>query len=180
MLPAVLEYDITIRNHTITYQPAASYDHYVALVNHYCHNNSVFAFVGQMQPYISANGRLGRWDSPSWRNRIEIPATETFNSFGIRYVESTSATDICTFTTRDPMNDIIAAFNDLLFRSGIYIGSWANMTELIDSPFPINQSVRANRTRDQEVFHSDDRWFIAAAAVQILTMLLILPAYWGT
>jgi hypothetical protein len=78
------------------------------------------------------------------------------------------------------MDDIITQFNDVLFRAGLMAGSWTNITDLlVDSKFPVHQAVGGTITREENVFHSDIKWFFGAATVQILTMLLILPAYWG-
>lgn len=135
-----------------------------------------------MYPYITSNGSLGNWHHlPPGKHPIEVPYGPSFSSFGYSYVEMTAGTGPCTFVSHDPMDDIIMQFNDILFRAGLLAGSWANITDLLaDSPFPVHQAVRARRTREENVFQSDTRWYLGAAAVQILTMLLILPAYWGT
>jgi hypothetical protein len=181
MMPAVLEYDITIQGNTITYTSPKIVEGVAGLANDYCTIRSMATsgLLYLIQPYIAANGRLGRWVS-STVHPVEIPMELSFSSFALNYVTITSGRDPCTFTSRDPMDDIIKQLNDMLFRAGLLAGSWANITDLLpDSPFPVHQSVRGTITRQENVFHSDIKWFFGAAAVQILTILLILPAYWG-
>ncbi len=185
LVPAVLDYDVTVKNNIVTYSPPTERSHVVAISGGYCQNSTVLAVMGftsMMQPYITANGSLGRWYNllgDSEEHPIETYNTQTFTSFSMSYLDITPGTDACTITTRDPYSDIVDAFNDLLFRSGVYLGKQANLPDLVDEPFPVRQTMRASLTRDQNVFHSDFHWFAAAAAVQILAVLLILPAYWG-
>ena len=77
------------------------------------------------------------------------------------------------------MDDIITSFNELLFRAGVTAASWPGITELMDPGSIVHQTVQANLTKEENVFSSDSRWFLGAAAIQILTIVLILPAYWG-
>ena len=186
MMPAVLEYDITIRGNTITYAPPTILDGVAGLADDYCSNQTVFATAGPvslMYPLTRSNARLGRWNmsyfSPG-EHPIEIPKEQTFTSFGFRYLQLTPGIDPCTFTSYDAMDDIIAQFNDLLLRPGLMVGSWSNITDsLVDSKYPVHQAVNGTITREENVFHSNIQWYCGAASVQILTMLLILPAYWG-
>ena len=184
MMPAVLEYDVTIKGNTITYTSPTNLNRVAGLADNYCSNTTVLAttgFLGLLEPYTRSNGFLGRWHHlPPGKHPIEVPFGGSFNSFSASYVEITPGNDLCTLTTRDPMDDIIMQFNDILFRGGLIAGSWAKITDLLaDSPFPVHQAVQATMTKEENVFHSDIRWFLAAAAFQIFTMLLILPAYWG-
>ena len=179
MMPAVLEYGITIQGNTITY---TSPTRVAGLANNYCQlgvSATTLGLVLIIQPYVTARGHLGLW-GPHGKNLVEIPVESTFSSFALNYVEITPGLEPCTFTSRNPMDDMITVLNDLLFRSGLVAGSWANITDLlIDSPFPVHQTVQGTITRDENVFHSDIRWFVGAASIQILTIILILPAYWG-
>ena len=182
MMPAVLEYDITIQGNVITYVSPTGV---AGPADNYCINASnplaYTGFQNIMYPNIFSNGSLGHWHGfPANVHPVEVPELDTFSAFAWRYVELTASLDPCILTTYDPMDDIIAEFNDLLFRGGILAGSWTNVTQILpESPFPVHQSVLATRTREQNVFRSDIRWFLGAAAVQIITMLLILPAYYG-
>jgi hypothetical protein len=178
----VLDYDVTIRNNTISYDSASIRKRAASTTEHYCYNETSYAtlgFVGLMQPYVTANGSLGQWNGlPRGKHPLETYWAESFTSFSMEYLESISD-DSCTMNTHDPMDDIIAAFDNLLFRSAIYLGSHVDVTDLADTPYPVHQLVQADRTQDLNVFHTDYGWFFAAAAVQTLTILLILPAYWG-
>jgi hypothetical protein len=63
MLPAVLDFAVTIRNNTITYDSSSIRKRAVSTAESYCYNETSFAtlgFVGLMQPYVTANGSLGQ------------------------------------------------------------------------------------------------------------------------
>ena len=49
----------------------------------------------------------------------------------------------------------------------------------MDPNLSLYQNILANETKQVEAYHSDLRWFCGAAVVQVLTMLLILPNFWG-
>ena len=183
-MPAALEYNITIRDNVITYDPPPFRSRFATVADNYCSNSSVSAttgFISLMYPYIFSNGTLGRHtDPPAGIPPLEVPNTASFSAFAWRHLESATNTDVCTLTTRDPMQEIVSQYNDILFRSGLIAGSWVNITRLLDiSPSSVHQAVQAIRTREENVYHSDMRWFLGAASVQICTMFLILPAYYG-
>lgn len=81
------------------------------------------------------------------------------------------------FYYSDPTDDITAAFNKYMLRAGALASSWSNVSELIDSGLDVNQSV-LGRTHPL-VYKSDLSWFAGAAALQIGTVLLILPMFYG-
>lgn len=183
-IPAVLEYEIAIENGMVTYEPPAIV--HSSFADNYCSNYSVLAYSGFMSimlPNTFSNGSLGHWDPafiPPGAHPIEVADTQTFNSFSWSYVDMIAGSDECTMRTRDPMDDIIAQYNDVLFRAGLLAGSWANITELLPlSSLPVHQSVSATQIKEMNVFKSDLRWFLGAAAIQILTVVLIVPAFWG-
>jgi hypothetical protein len=184
MMPAVLEYDITIEDDRITYEPPT--DMGSTLAENYCSSYSVLAYSGFlsiMLPNTFANGSLGRWNpallAPG-QHPLEVADTQTFNSFSWSYMDITPGSDACILSTRDPMNDVIAQYNDVLFRAGLLAGSWTNITDTLPrSSFPVRQNVSASMMREENVFDSDFRWFLGAASIQIMTVLLILPSYWG-
>lgn len=80
---------------------------------------------------------------------------------------------------KDPMPDMVSKFDELLLRAGLMSASWSNLTDLIDPGLRPSQLVQANSTKQENVFHSDLRWFAGAASVQIVAMLLVLPVFWG-
>jgi len=108
LVPAVLDYDVTVKNNIVTYSPPTERSHVVAISGGYCQNSTVLAVMGftsMMQPYITANGSLGRWYNllgDSEEHPIETYNTQTFTSFSMSYLDITPGTDACTITTRDP------------------------------------------------------------------------------
>ena len=183
-LPAVLEYDVTLTGNVLTYQQPTEDSRVLALANDYCSNDNALATTGLLTliyPYVTANGSLATWYGipPGGTYPPPIPDTTTFSSFSMNYMEQSAGNNRCLMRTHDPRTDIITIMNDLLFRSGAYVGTWKNASDVTNSPFPVLQTVQAKRTRHQVVVHSDLRWFGAAAAIQLLTILLILPNFWG-
>ena len=85
----------------------------------------------------------------------------------------------CNVGFTDPTDDIVSGLNSMMFSAGVLAGTWRNATQLIDKSLSVNQTVQVQQTRTQNVFHSDLGWFAGAAAIQTLTILLILPVFWG-
>lgn len=79
----------------------------------------------------------------------------------------------------DPTPAIVSRFNKLMFRGAVASASWSNVTSLIDKGLAINQTVHAVQHVDQNVFRTDLRWYAAAAVLEMVTVLLILPMFWG-
>ena len=77
------------------------------------------------------------------------------------------------------MDDIISELNKLLFRAGVLAGTWTNITQLLGPKKTVQQVVKADLVTHEPVYSSDFIWFFAAAFVQVLALLLILPIYWG-
>lgn len=49
----------------------------------------------------------------------------------------------------------------------------------LDPGLPVNTTTTGYRIGHHNVFHTDLRWFAAAAAVEIFCIALILPTYFG-
>ncbi|KAK3716961.1 hypothetical protein LTR37_006016 [Vermiconidia calcicola] len=89
----------------------------------------------------------------------------------------------------DPMPDIVSTFNQLMFRGGVIASSWDDLrgrldpqnitTILLDPGISIHQTVSAVQEITQTVFDSDLRWYVGAAIVQVVAALAILPMLWG-
>ncbi len=66
-----------------------------------------------------------------------------------------------------------------MLRGGIMTASWPNMTNLIDPGVSRQQRVQAEETIHDTVFHTDLRWYAGAAIVELVTVLFVLPMFWG-
>lgn len=78
---------------------------------------------------------------------------------------------------RDPMPDIYASLNQLMFRCAVAAARWSNASSLIDPGLSVEQSVSAQVT--SLVFKSDLSWFAGAAILELGAVILILPMFWG-
>lgn len=82
----------------------------------------------------------------------------------------------------DPMDDIIADANRLLFISGMTAAQ--DKLEDLDSTGQsrdetIGSSVWGSYARTKSVFHTEYIYFIIAAVVEIVCIAVILPMYWS-
>ena len=190
--PAVVEYDVEVKDSTIDLISPSETPAVIAIANDSCvldpdfyHQYMAIGGLSMyMEPYLKSNASLGRWGAGNRRGsgnkrRVETINLDTFDAFSMKYFEVQPGDDTCTVVTHDPMNDIITSLNRLLFRAGILAASWPNITRLIEPGLSVHQVVPSRLTREENVFKSDIRWFLGAVAIQITTIVLILPAYWG-
>lgn len=77
-------------------------------------------------------------------------------------------------------------FLQLFFRAATLASSgpssrpWQpNLDGWLDPGVSVNQTISAKQEKNQNVFRSDLRWYFGAAVLQLATVLLILPMYWG-
>lgn len=80
----------------------------------------------------------------------------------------------------DPTPNVIKGFNELMFRGGIATVHWPNLTTLIDPGLSPKQTISAQQHQSLNIFRSDLRWWAGAAALDLLTILVVLPLfnYW--
>lgn len=118
MLPAVLEYDVTIEGQVLSIDSTQRANPLVALANGTCEprpqgmglyefeHTSMLALALALVPYFFANASLGRvlYDADEPRPYpVETPRIESFNAFSLDYVEWGLGRDSCTVVSRDPM-----------------------------------------------------------------------------
>ena len=125
-------------------------------------------------PLVFSNVTLGKLAGKGQPNAVKTP---TLNEFALKY--DNSSPDPCTASYRDPTQDIVSSFNNLLFRSGVAASSFQNTTSLLDPGISIHQSVLSNQTMTLSVFKSDLRWFAGAAVLQIIAIAAIVPIFCG-
>jgi len=62
--------------------------------------------------------------------------------------------------------------------AGVIATGWSNLTTLIDPGLSVNQTLHAQRSKTENVFHSDLRFFAAAAMLEVVAALSLLPLFW--
>jgi hypothetical protein len=109
---------------------------------------------------------LGIWDihKEVKHGPIETYDSASFNAFNMKYLSITPAEDVCLLRTRDPMDDIITALNQIMLRAGFLAASWPNITKVSNPGVRNFQVVQARLSKDENVFHSDLRWFFGAGS----------------
>lgn len=89
---------------------------------------------------------------------------------------------------RDPMDDVIRDLNNLMFRSGAHVaqnfhhlvavGS-QDAQNLFDPGMHASHSVTGKLLGLHNIFESDYWWFLGAAIVELVCIMLVLPTYMG-
>lgn len=189
LLPAIVEHKIAVTGRTVTptITPTSTEPPIVALANDSCKEVfplsaqplAVAGILNYIMPYMASNARLGGLLDGSQSGQVKGLFAPSLNAFSMKYIQTVPNADLCTLITHDPMNDIIAMLNRVLLRAGLLAASWPDITKTIDAEVPLHQIVHAQWTRDANVFHADFRWFFGAATIQLLTITLLLPTYWG-
>lgn len=183
LVSAILEWDITVEDDVIDIPASADSTRVVSFANNTFINESstkpqaltfeTFAF--PLTPYISMNASLGVIPKAGY---VPYPDSSSIDELAAKFWDA-GTSDSCTLITRDPKDYIVGQLNELFFRAGIMSATWPNITNLIDNGLNVQQKVHAKQAQKENVFHSDLRWFAGAATIQILTVFLILPVFWG-
>ncbi|KAL9047792.1 MAG: hypothetical protein Q9162_007948 [Coniocarpon cinnabarinum] len=74
----------------------------------------------------------------------------------------------CMITFSDPMQELLAGAREMIFRTAIAAANGTNV-----------QTMTANQTLQQTVYHSDYRYFAGAAAVSLVAILIVLGTFNG-
>jgi hypothetical protein len=77
----------------------------------------------------------------------------------------------------DPTQSIMEDFKELMFRAGIAVANWSNLTGLIDPGVSPKQKLHAQQQVTGTVFRSSLKWWAGAAVLDTLTILIILPLF---
>jgi hypothetical protein len=128
-----------------------------------------FEFYGYATPPKS--GTFDIYNSQTW---FEYQHTTNYQQYNKHKA--------CTFTWQDPRPTVMAGLNELMFRTGVHVANNYNHSSLKDRLDPgvqMNYNVTGTLQSPVEVFKSDFAYFVAAAAIQQLTILLILSTFWG-
>ncbi|KAK5708537.1 hypothetical protein LTR17_020623 [Elasticomyces elasticus] len=188
-VPATLEYDILIAGKQATLLDHAGQGRLVSRANNTRSNWTMKPDVAKPSTIdqvtlwlnlfvgVNASVTFANSDDPSNAWHID-PRTVTNDAALGRYIDPEATGD--ALTIKDPAHDIITQMNNMMFRAGVMSAtSWSNLSSLIDAGLPVQQSIVANRTITQDVYHSDLRWFAGAATIELVAILMVLPLFWG-
>lgn len=80
---------------------------------------------------------------------------------------------------KDPTSQILAKYNELMFRGAILASAQKGASQRIDQGLSVNQELSAIETAREPIFHVDLRWFAGAAIFELVTVLLVLIQFYG-
>ena len=194
LLPAVVRYSVTIEEGTMKLPQRQNQGDVVILANNtkgdivnLTNNTKVrglqknlCTMVGPSMGVgflIYANATVSHlpYDHQLWQYQYNLPEYGGgFTPSVLKYMDDTGPEWV---KFKDPMPDILFTFNKYMLRAGALTASWSNITELIDEGLSIQQTVPGQTF--PLVYSSDLRWYAAAASVQLVVVMLILPLFWG-
>jgi hypothetical protein len=127
--------------------------------------------------FVNANATVGLAKLPGQTFSEDFT---TFNPFVAQHMDL-YATRADQLAFLDPTDEIVLKYNQIMFRAGIANSTIPNVLEkgIFDKGVSLNQTVQAKQTVKQDIFNSDLRWYAGAAAIELITILLILPMFWG-
>ena len=99
---------------------------------------------------------------------------------GISAAYQTNADPSCP-SFSDPTDDAIAALNKMMVYTGVKAAS-ENSTYLdaaMDLGWPVNTTTVGAVVGNHNVYKSEFRFFIAAAVIEFVCIILVAPTYWG-
>ncbi|KAK5689818.1 hypothetical protein LTR97_012577 [Elasticomyces elasticus] len=189
LLPAVLEYDVqfddvghvkVLSDTTSTARPVALANNTLARDDSPQHltllqSSTIDWFTMYLEMYAGSFVEAYLLDNGSvWASNFG-----TVNAQSLKYTNYLNNTNPLDVAWYDPTTDMMNDMNDMMFRAAVLSSSWANLSQLIDPGLSAEQSVIANQTVTQNVYHADFRWYAAATALEILVALAVLPLFWG-
>lgn len=89
----------------------------------------------------------------------------------------------CAPAWNDPFDSILAAMNNMMFRTGVHVAQTYNETHLqsmMDDGLKVNYNTTGTVISPVNVFESNFHWFAAAASVQLFSILVVLFTFYGT
>lgn len=112
-----------------------------------------------------------------------------YDIFPSQYLVSGDLSDISclgNLTWADPTNDILTAFNELMFRSALQTAEQTPDTFNLQTPngavnrtFPSSTIVNGQQTLPRNIFLTRYVYLAAATAVMTLGILAVLPTFYG-
>ncbi|KAL9094281.1 MAG: hypothetical protein Q9165_003421 [Trypethelium subeluteriae] len=115
----------------------------------------------------------------------DTPSLTGYNAFSYKMITNENAWDDetdCAPAWKDPTAEILVALNDLLFRTSVYTAQAYNETYLkarMDPGMNVSSTVQGIRHDPVNVFHVNYYYFLAAALVQLISVLLIAYTFYG-
>ncbi|KAK5170246.1 uncharacterized protein LTR77_004832 [Saxophila tyrrhenica] len=184
LLPAIVEYEILVEGSVVSLPRNADQGKVLHLAN----NTNPFRWANDSTRQENTMISITSFMAVQMTTNTSVNLTPTSGVYSIEYYSMSPETfrhlrpgwtSSRSVVFNDPTETVVSEINQAFLRGSTMVGSWSNLTELVDPGVATNQSVMAAQTVTQNVFHSDMVWFAAAAAVQFVTVFFILPMFWG-
>lgn len=108
---------------------------------------------------------------------LDSPDTWTYNLETLKHQNFSNRDQDLNYY--DPTEYVLGRYNQLMFRSAVAASHWQNLSALIDDGVTARQRVHATQVEDRNVYHTDLRWFAGATVLELVTVMFILPLFWG-
>ncbi|KAK5172819.1 uncharacterized protein LTR77_002939 [Saxophila tyrrhenica] len=105
--------------------------------------------------------------------------------FAFQHIENWEALNdgsACAPIWRDPTKEILSGLNEVLFRAGVYVAAHLDeawLRERLDPGLETSYNTTGSASVEINVFHSDFRYFSAAAVVQAITVAVVAYTFYG-
>jgi hypothetical protein len=186
---AVVEYDMIIEHNAVTFDGSTDQGRLVSLANNTSPAN--IQAVNEIQPttldgitewlamFVNANASVVL-NSVGGKEATYSPDYSTYNPVVAQHMDL-FATGAEELRFLDPTDSVIFKYNQIMFRGGVVESGVPNIMERghIDAGLSLDQTVAAKQTLTQNVFKSDLKWYAGATAIELITVLLVLPMFWG-
>lgn len=200
LVSAVAEYDILINGETITFPTPPNEPNIVRVAKNTAITNQTMAEFGLKHDgdwtssTLSGIALLGGAQFGTIEGFIppSTPGGQVDLALGdqswfafqhiANYQRVTDYKNACGSNWIDPMPDVMANLNEIMFRTGVHTARVYNETWLksrIDDGLEIYYNVSGMHQSPVNVFESDFNYFAGAAAVELFSILAILFTYYG-
>lgn len=189
LVPAILEYDVEVEAEAMRLPRKAGQGKVLQLANNTTpvdfHDVSLLqaTTLQGLVPWVSISNSanvsvdLSANRSPEMTYAMEMLSLSPGSLKHLKPGWNIGAIPVIAF--EDPTHGVVHDLNEMMLRGAAVAGSWENLRELVDPETAVRQKRRAVQTNTQTVFRSDLSWFLGAAAIQMVTIVLILPMFWG-
>jgi hypothetical protein len=117
----------------------------------------------------------GQMNVPPFADEVWQYGYFSVNGAAVKYFNLSNGINDTNFF--DPTPSIVKDFNELMFRAGIATAHWPDLGNLIDPGLSPKQRISAQQHQNLNIFRSDLRWWAGAAALDLITILIVLPLF---
>jgi hypothetical protein len=175
---AVLLYHVLLKDNTATLVPPLTNLTVLALANN----------TGQVETFqsLSTLGGIAIAGNDLFNANVSIrfDGVGGFQPFGLStfasgYIGNGTLLRECQYNWVDPTNDILAALNNIMFRTALHIANASDYAPSdIEDNFPINNILQGTADGVQSVFKTDYAFVGAAVGIIVLGVLTVLPTFY--